>query len=262
VSTNKGKANATSPITVRSQCQLDHRLKLSRQPFNSDGATEESVVHRRRRHCALCYALCPIAEVDPRAYPLLFNDRRSKMSGYCSALVIVVLAGFSGCSNGGGSGGGDDASVVFDGEWEGTWQSQDPGPSGVVTLELNQLGTAVTGTATFDGHPCVVTCNVSCQVNGDEISGSFDAGPFQMHFAGSCGGPHHGSGPHHASEFTGSYEIHGGPCAGDYGTIQLAPTAADGLDAPEVYVGEVILIGGDESDPVRLLVFRRPDQTQ
>jgi hypothetical protein len=193
------------------------------------------------------------------------------MSGYStatrtcrSALVIVVLAGFSGCSNGGGSSGGGDATVAFDGEWEGTWQSQNPGPSGVVTLELNQLGTAVTGTAMFDGHPCLVTCDVSCQVNGDEISGSFDAGPFQMHFAGSCGGRHHGSGPHHASELTGSYEIHGGPCAGDYGTIQLAPTAADGLDAPEVsevYVGEVILVGGNESDSVRLLVFKRPDRT-
>ena len=56
-----------------------------------------------------------------------------------SALVVVVLAGFSGCSNGGASGAGDDASVVFDGEWEGTWQSQDLGPLGVVTLELNQL---------------------------------------------------------------------------------------------------------------------------
>lgn len=79
-----------------------------------------------------------------------------------------------------------DLAVSFAGPWEGTWTPATTAPSGVLTLQLDQNGTSVIGTATFAGHPCLATCTVSCQVWDHEMSGWFNAGSVQMMFSGSC----------------------------------------------------------------------------
>jgi hypothetical protein len=193
-------------------------------------------------------------------------------SGAClAALLTVALTGVSACDggSGGGMGGGNGSlSVSFAGPWEGTWIAQNPVISdvnttvpGALTLQLDQIGTNVTGTATFAGHPCLATCTVSCQVNGHDMSGWFHAGSAQMMFSGYCPESTHCSGPHHANTLTATYEIHDGPCAGESGVIQLTPVAADQLSAPEVgsvYVGELILVDQADGKVVRLPLFERP----
>ena len=185
-----------------------------------------------------------------------------------AALLTVALTGLSGCDGGsGGSMGGGDGSlsVSFAGPWEGTWSAQNPGTSdatvpGTMTLQLDQIGTSVTGTATFAGHPCLAACTVSCQVNGHDMAGWFHAGSVQMMFSGNCPESMHCSGPHHANTLTATYEIQDGPCAGESGVIQLTPVAANQLSAPEVgpvHVGELILVDQADGNVVRLPLFER-----
>jgi hypothetical protein len=178
-----------------------------------------------------------------------------------AAFLIGPLSATSSCSGGAEDGGaGQTAEAEFSGEWQGTWSSSNPGPSGSLTLRLEQIGTILTGMASFEGHSCFATSSVECQVKGEGISGWFHVGPIQMAVHGSCSGPHHGSGPHHASILTGTYDILGGPCAGEQGTMQLMPVVAGGASAPEIggiYVGEVILIESGERGVVRIPVIQR-----
>ena len=176
-----------------------------------------------------------------------------------AALSIVALAGFSACGSDGHH--DTDMAVSFAGPWEGTWTAPTTAPSGMLTLQLDQSGTTVTGTATFAGHPCLATCTVSCQVRDHEMSGWFDAGSVQMMFSGSCPESEHCSGPHHANTMTATYEIREGPCAGESGVIQLTPVAAYESTAPEsgaVHVGEVILVDEADGSVVRLPIIERP----
>lgn len=188
-----------------------------------------------------------------------------------AALLTVALTAFSACSSGSGDhmgGGNGSLSVSFAGPWQGTWSAQDPGISGAnasvpgaLTLQLDQIGTNVTGTATFAGHPCLASCSVSCEVNGHDMSGWFQAGAAQMMFSGNCPESTHCSGPHHANTLTATYQIQNGPCAGESGVIQLTPVAVEQLSAPEVgsvYVGELILLDQADGNVVRLPVFERP----
>jgi len=180
-----------------------------------------------------------------------------------AALLIGPLSATLSCS--GGLGDGGNSLAEFGGEWQGTWSSSNQGPSEVLRLDLEQIGTTLTGTARFEGHSCFATSSVVCQVEGDEISGRFHAGPVQMAVHGSCSGPHHGSGLHHATILTGTYEILGGPCAGEQGTIHLKPVVASGAEAPEtggIYIGEVILIGSEENEVVRIPVMQRFERGQ
>jgi hypothetical protein len=179
-----------------------------------------------------------------------------------SALFILPLAALVACS-GSGSSGGTTEGVSFGGAWAGTWGSSTDGPSGGVTLELDQLETTVTGTATFNGHPCFGTGTVVCQVNGEQLSGHIQSGPVQMAIHGTCSGPSCGHGPHHASNLSGTYEILGGPCAGEFGTIQLTPSPTGGTEGTGpggVVVGEVILIESENDELIRIPVIQRFDR--
>lgn len=188
-----------------------------------------------------------------------------------AVLPIIVSTCLSACGSGSGhsSGGATGGvSVSFAGPWEGTWSTQNPGLSGVnttvtgtLTLQLDQIAAGVTGTGSFAGHPCLAACTVSCQVDGHDMSGWFDAGAVQMMFAGYCSESSHCSGDHHANTLTASYEIQDGPCAGESGVMQLAPVAAYEGDASEpgpVYIGEVIILDPTDGDVLRLPVFERP----
>lgn len=177
------------------------------------------------------------------------------------ALLTFPLLAAS-CGSGGG-GSGTSAAVTFDGDWQGTWGGSSLYASGTLTLQLEQVGATVTGTATFQGHPCFTVCQVHCQVNGERISGSFDQEPLHMGFGGACSGDHHGPRHHHSSEMAGTYEIPGGPCAGERGQIQLTrvPASAPGTTGNgTVQIGEVLLIDVDEGEMVRLPVYRARPQ--
>ena len=180
-----------------------------------------------------------------------------------AALWVVASTGMSACNNGGHHDGGSDqsAAVSFAGTWEGTWAAPTTATSGVLTLQLDQTGASVVGTATFGGHPCLTTCTISCQVSGHEMSGWFSAGTAQMMFSGSCPESSHCSGAHHANTLTASYQIQDGPCGGESGVMRLVPVAAYESNASEVgavYVGEVILLDATDGNVLRLPVFERP----
>jgi hypothetical protein len=178
-----------------------------------------------------------------------------------AALWIVAWTGSSACDSGGQHDGGNDLAVSFAGPWEGTWTPATTAASGELTLQLDQNGTSVIGTATFAAHPCLATCTVSCQVMDHEMAGWFNAGSVQMTFAGSCPESNHCSGPHHANTLTATYEIQEGPCAGESGVMHLTPVAAHEVNASEVgavYVGEVILLDPVDGNVVRLPLFERP----
>lgn len=178
----------------------------------------------------------------------------------CLAVLPVVLLGaISACSGGGSS--SSTPSVTFEGEWEGTWVGSAPGSSGAVTVTLAPAEADLGGTAVFQGHPCFTTCSVQCQVNGERLSATFYEGPLQMRFEGACSGPHHGSGHHqhhHAGAMTGTYEVLGGPCAGERGSLQLTwrSEAAPPAGGPMTFqVGEVIVLEGDAVEPTRIPVY-------
>ena len=209
--------------------------------------------------------MAPPEAFIPRASVSVNTDRRTKVKrlpgmsrGTLAALVVVST--FSACNSGEHHDTG--LAVSVDGQWEGTWAPTSLAPSGVVTLQLEQTGTSVTGTATLTEHPCVAMWDVACQMNGHEISGWFHAGSFHMSFSGSCPESSHCSGAHHANVLTASYEILDGPCAGESGAMQLTPVAAYGSDATEgraVHVGDVILIDPDDASVVRFPVFEQPE---
>jgi len=178
--------------------------------------------------------------------------------------LFVLTPGLCVACSSGGSGSSSSAPVVFDGSWGGTWASSTTDSSGSLTLQLTQAGTAVTGAGAFGGHSCLGDCEVSCEVEGEQIAGSFQAGPIRMRVWGACSGQHHGMGPdsgsRHANEMTMSYEIQDGPCAGESGTMQLA-SAVEGTgvsEDDEVVVGEVILIGAREDELIRLPLVQTP----
>ena len=178
-----------------------------------------------------------------------------------AVLWFVAWMGFSACDGGGHHDGGSDVGVSFSGSWEGTWTTPTTAPSGALTLRLEQTGATVTGTGTFAGHACLANLTVSCQVRGHEMTGWFNAGPMQMMFEGSCPESDHCTGTHHANTLTATYEIQGGPCAGESGVIQLTPVQAYEGEAAEVkavYVGELILVDPADGDVVQLPVFERP----
>ena len=168
------------------------------------------------------------------------------------ALAFLPLLSTASCSDGGGSA-GDDPRVVVGGIWQGTWESSIPGPSGSLTLHLDQEGASVTGTGLVDGHACFADCTVDCKVKGEELMGWLDAGQLRMAIHGSCSGHHH-------DVLTGIYEIHDGACGGEEGTIHLTRVSNEGQGVPDaggVPVGEVILIGPERGDLARLPVIVR-----
>jgi hypothetical protein len=158
-----------------------------------------------------------------------------------AALIGTLLLSLPACSGGGTT------RSLFGGAWQGTWQSPGFVLGGAVTLHLTQHGTAVAGTATFEDHPCMTTCNVSWQAMGTNCSGELDAGSFQISFEGSCGGPMDG-------DLSGHFEIHGGTCDGESGTLTLTRGGqmAGGSDTGARQIGELILIDPKSSDLVRL----------
>lgn len=174
-----------------------------------------------------------------------------------SAGLLVLACALAACSHG-GNGPSDGVAVTFDGEWNGTWSSAGPAPSGVLTLRLDQVGARISGAATFVGHPCIAACDVDCQADGEEIRGWFDAGPFRMAIDGFCPGPHHGGGHRH-DDLSGTYEILGGACAGEHGTFDLTRVVdgvADGAQSAHemgaTLLGEVILIRMEDGETLRL----------
>jgi len=182
-----------------------------------------------------------------------------------TSLFVITPGLCVACGSGGGGSSSSDP-VVFDGAWGGSWSSSITDSSGSLTLQLTQAGKAVTGAGAFGGHPCLGDCEVSCEVEGEQIAGSFHAGTMRMRVWGGCSGQHHGMGPRsgsrHATELTMSYEILDGPCAGESGTMQLAASVeGTGVSVGDrVVVGEVILIGAREDEVIRLPLVRNRRQ--
>lgn len=190
---------------------------------------------------------------------------------YCLALLFCAVTGLPACSRGSGhatGGGSGGPSVSFGGQWEGTWIPQGSGLEGAgsgllgtVSLQLDQAGTSVTGTATFVGHPCLTSCTVSCEVNGHDMSGWFNTSSGQMMFSGSCPESGHCTGSHHANTLTATYQILDGPCAGETGTLQAEPVAYGSNAAPGVVIqqiGELFLVDRSSGKVARLPVFQGP----
>jgi hypothetical protein len=138
-------------------------------------------------------------------------------------LLVLVLSPFPtwlwACSGGGSS--TIAFTTEFDGQWEGTWSTATLPPVGTVTLDLEQAGSTITGSAAFSGHPCLSDCTVSCEVGQDALNGRFEGESFSLQFAGSCPDPGHAPGPHHPDALTAAYQIDGGPCTGQNGTMEL-----------------------------------------
>ena len=161
-------------------------------------------------------------------------------------LVVIAATAWALACSGGGGGGGSGSNSGFSGGWQGTWQGPSLLASGTLTLDLIQHGTAITGTATFSGHPCVTTCSIAWQAMGWNCSGWCDAGSFQIRFTGGCGG-------HHYEDLEGSYEIHGGSCDGESGALTLTRSSSLHAGSEIGRLGEVILVdpeGGLTSIPV------------
>lgn len=189
-------------------------------------------------------------------------SHRALLGGAVLLAPLVVIAA---CSSGGGGGGDDGSAAAFTGEWQGTWQTSSPGPSGTLTLQLDDFGGSVTGQGTFGEHPCFAICNVACKANDEGFSGWLEAGEVRMTFHAECSssGRRGHSGRHghcwgrHEGPLTGTYEIQDGPCMGESGTIRLTRVPAAGAGAPDpggVWVGDVFLIG-PEGEITRLPVI-------
>ena len=163
-------------------------------------------------------------------------------------LPCLATAAILAC--GGGGGGAGASSSAFAGAWQGSWQDSGLAPSGTLSLDLSQTGSQVTGTASFQDHPCMTTCNVAWHASGWSCSGTFDAGSFQVDFDGGCGGMEHGT-------LTGHYSVHGGGCDGHTGTITLTRPAfvEDPSGSGVRRVGEVILVQPQNGELVRLPII-------
>lgn len=99
------------------------------------------------------------------------------------------------------------------GSWSGTWLSitEIGGLFGSVTASLQQSGTTVTGTVSFEWHLCPINGTVSGTQIGNIWSGSMSADGVQVLLSGKTTD----------TLLNGNYAVFGGACDGDRGTIQM-----------------------------------------
>jgi uncharacterized protein (TIGR03437 family) len=105
------------------------------------------------------------------------------------------------------------------GTWQGTWGSiPDPLALGGLSASLTQNGTAVSGTVTLTNSSCVPGGDVSGTISGNTLSLGLYVGPPQPQviFLGTVDAS--------GNSILGTYAVHLGDCAGDYGVITLNRT--------------------------------------
>jgi uncharacterized protein (TIGR03437 family) len=104
------------------------------------------------------------------------------------------------------------------GAWQGTWASSEYlGVFGLLSANLIQSGSTLTGTASFSGSPCFSGGTVAGTVSGSYLSASLDVGEGQTVSLSATINPTDTS-------INGSYTLTGGSCApsGDSGTFSLS----------------------------------------
>jgi tetratricopeptide (TPR) repeat protein len=97
---------------------------------------------------------------------------------------VAVAGGAALAAGGGGGGGGGDpsapvqpASVTdLSGTWRGTWTDNTDGTSGEAIFSLTQNGSALTGTVSVTGAPCLPGGNVSGSVSGNGVNLTIQSG--------------------------------------------------------------------------------------
>jgi hypothetical protein len=101
------------------------------------------------------------------------------------------------------------------GEWAGAWHSR-LGPSGLFSAALSRVGAAITGTVVFSGTLCFPKGTVSGTVTGTSWAASVSAGSAQINLVGTVSG----------GQFSGTYSVSSGDCAGDTGTFAASFVAS------------------------------------
>lgn len=103
---------------------------------------------------------------------------------------VAVLGGgaaLAGAGGGGGGGGSDiiqPAATELDGGWTGTWTDDTGGASGNVTLDLNQSGSAVSGTVSAPNEFCMTNGNVSGTRSGNNFDLTVQSGTETIEVSG------------------------------------------------------------------------------
>jgi tetratricopeptide (TPR) repeat protein len=103
---------------------------------------------------------------------------------------VAVLGGgaaLAGAGGGGGGGGSDSiqpAATELDGGWTGTWTDDTGGASGNVTLDLNQSGSAVSGTVSAPNEFCMTNGNVSGTRSGNNFDLTVQSGTETIEVSG------------------------------------------------------------------------------
>jgi tetratricopeptide (TPR) repeat protein len=102
--------------------------------------------------------------------------------------VAVLGGGAALAGAGGGGGGGSDsiqpAATELDGGWTGTWTDDTGGASGNVTLDLNQSGSAVSGTVSAPNEFCMTNGNVSGTRSGNNFDLTVQSGTETIEVSG------------------------------------------------------------------------------
>jgi len=105
------------------------------------------------------------------------------------------------------------AAVNLTGTWIGIWDSDEPGYSGGVTLNLIQESNTMSGIATITNSPCI---------SGGTISGTVEATSVVFGFGSATeGGTIVFSGIFTDTTMSGTYGVTSGECAGDTGIFSL-----------------------------------------
>jgi hypothetical protein len=132
-----------------------------------------------------------------------------------AALVLALSMGAGRCVAEGRAGpstvsAAGTSAVDLTGHWDGAWESTRYAINGLLTGQLVQSGTALTGEVTVLGSGCTAGGTVSGTVSGATvIFGAVAADEEQTNFAGSVS--------EDGKTMSGTYEVISGPCGGDTG---------------------------------------------
>jgi tetratricopeptide (TPR) repeat protein len=143
---------------------------------------------------------------------------------------VAVLGGgaaLAGAGGGGGGGGGSDsiqpAATELDGGWTGTWTDDTGGASGNVTLDLNQSGSAVSGTVSAPNEFCMTNGNVSGTRSGNNFDLTVQSGTETIEVSGTI--------DEIAMTMSGTYYYSASQqgCLGDTGRFSMSLTGGAGI---------------------------------
>ncbi len=100
------------------------------------------------------------------------------------------------------------------GVWSGTWTSTNPddGSTGTFEIQWAQAGSALSGTITVNGTPCLTTGAITGTLAGDAIEFGSIQGQFDVDFSGTVAG----------ETMSGTYSTSCGPAEGDWEAAKTA----------------------------------------